>query len=98
MPRAGLSALAEYSMLAPPPHAVVAVARDVWATKTRHGEFERLPPEAQEGSEVEVWSYDPQLFAAGGVVDRFSLYLSLKDDEDERTQTALDEMMERIEW
>jgi hypothetical protein len=37
-----------------------------------------------------VWSYKPELFAKERVVDRLSLYLSLKDNEDERVQAALE--------
>jgi hypothetical protein len=45
-----------------------------------------------------LWRYPPALFAEHGIVDRLSLYLSLKDDHDERTETALEEMMEKFNW
>jgi hypothetical protein len=47
------------------------------------------------GSVVEVWSYDPAVFAAGGHVDDISLILSLEDSSDERVQAALDEIRKR---
>jgi hypothetical protein len=34
----------------------------------------------------------------GGLVDPFSLYLSLCDNEDERIQIALEELMEDRAW
>jgi len=37
------------------------------------------------------------LFAEDGIVDRLSLYLSLKEDHDERTETALKEMVKGLE-
>ena len=49
-------------------------------------------------SEIEVWWYPPALFAERGIVDPFSLYLSLKADHDERTEAALEEMMEKFQW
>jgi hypothetical protein len=38
------------------------------------------------------------LCARHGVVDPFSLYLSLKDDPDERVRMALDNLMEQYAW
>jgi DNA-binding MarR family transcriptional regulator len=96
--QAGLEALAHYSMLAPPGHPVVAVyGQDpkwlpLWHNKTS------IPSQDPDALEVEVWSYKPSLFADQGVVDRLSLYLSLKDNEDERVQAALAEIIGRIEW
>jgi hypothetical protein len=48
--------------------------------------------------ELEIWSYSPKLFAKKGVVDRFSLFLSMRKDNDERVQSALEKMMEQVEW
>jgi DNA-binding MarR family transcriptional regulator len=47
---------------------------------------------------VEVWSYPPTLFARDGLVDPLSLYLSLRDTEDERVESALDQMMGDVSW
>lgn len=47
---------------------------------------------------LEGWSYNPRLLSNGPVVDDLSLYLSLKDDTDERVQTALADMMEQRTW
>lgn len=48
--------------------------------------------------EVEVWTYKPSLLSEGPAVDQLSLYLSLRDDTDERVQSALDEMMRGVTW
>ncbi len=95
-PKAGLSALANLSMLAPPNRPVFAVATDGWRQLRTS---KRLPNEvdAEDVIEAEVWRYNPKLFS-NGVVDRFSLFLSLRDNEDERIQLALEEMMEGIQW
>jgi DNA-binding MarR family transcriptional regulator len=96
--RAGLTALAHYSMLAPPAHTVYALSREDWkALRRRHKTIE-VPTQDPDGIEIEVWWYPPALFAEHGIVDRLSLYLSLKDDQDERTETALQEMMEKFKW
>jgi len=47
--------------------------------------------------ELEIWQYNPNLFAKDGIVDPFSLYLSLEKVKDERVEAALAHMMEKIE-
>jgi len=48
---------------------------------------------------IQFWSYEPpRSNIPHGTVDPFSLYLSLKDDHDERIQMCLDEMMENVKW
>ena len=96
--RAGLTALARFSMLAPPEYTTYALSREDWkALRQRHKTIE-VPAQDPDASEIEVWSYPPALFAEDGIVDRLSLYLSLKEDRDERTETALEEMMEKFKW
>jgi hypothetical protein len=47
---------------------------------------------------VQLWFYDPVLFASNGRVDSFSLYLNLRGEVDERVQGALEEMKEKVSW
>ena len=49
-------------------------------------------------SGVEVWKYNPRLLTETGTVDRLSLYLLLKDYDDERVQIELENMMNEILW
>ncbi len=95
---AGLSALANYSMLSAPAGPVVAlVARDWTSIKQRFQS--REIPFAEPGAwEIQIWSHDPGLCAGDNTVDRLSLYLSLKDDHDERIEGALEEMMKSLAW
>lgn len=90
----GLSALAEGTMLAPPSTPVFAVSLNEW----KKMEVIELSNQEDAAFEVEIWHYDPSLFASRGIVDPFSLYLSLKGIEDERVEITLEEMMEKIEW
>ncbi len=97
-PRAGLTALADYSMLAEPVNPIIALSGKDWKSlKQRHGviEFLFLEPGV---IEIEVWGYMPKLFARSNVVDRLSLYLSLKESQDERVEAALEEMMKGVQW
>ena len=42
---------------------------------------------------VEVWRYDPKLLGESGMVDRLSLYLSLRDTEDERVRKEVKKLI-----
>ena len=95
---AGLSALANYSMLAAPSIPVVAASSKQWKAFQQRGEFSDAAANDLESLEIEVWSYDPKLFSDGPVVDRLSLFLSLRDNGDERVEVAMEEMMEAVSW
>jgi len=47
---------------------------------------------------LEVWEYDPGLLAKGESVDPLSLFLSLKDDANERVQGALEDLLDNLSW
>jgi hypothetical protein len=95
---AGLTALAHYSMLAPPAYTTYALSREEWKTLRQQHKIIEVPVQDPDVSEIEVWWYSPARFAEHGMVDQLSLYLSLKADHDERTETALEEMMEKFKW
>ena len=70
----------------------------VWKELRERHRIMELPDQDPDANEIQVWSYPPALFAEQGTVDRLSLYLSLRTDHDERTESALEEMMEKIRW
>ncbi len=94
---AGLTALSHYSMLSAPRYHVWAIGSEQWKVLRQSGLVEVPYPEP-EAHELEVWSYSPTFFARNGVVDPFSLYLSLQETKDERIESALAEMMEHVQW
>ncbi|MCH9626049.1 MAG: hypothetical protein S4CHLAM123_12380 [Chlamydiales bacterium] len=95
--QAGLSALAERSMLSPPSIPVYAISAENWKNWKKIG-VELLPISEGATAELEIWHYAPNLFTEEDSVDPCSLYLSLEEIEDERTEMALQEMMEKMEW
>ena len=97
-PRAGLTALAHYSMLVEPANPVFAVSREDWKSLKQRRQIGILPTKEPGSLEIEVWSYAPTLFAKDKLVDRLSLYLSLKDSKDERIEIALEEMLKGQPW
>lgn len=94
---AGFTALSYFSLLAPPPLPVFAASMHQWKIWQKLG-FEELPSADGANMQLEIWHYDPDLFAKDHLVDPFSLYLSLKDIQDERVESALQELMEKIKW
>lgn len=97
-PRAGLDALAHYSMLAEPGNSVIALGRENWKVMQQTGRIETSMIDEPGTTTVEIWSYAPVLFADGGWVDRLSLSLSLRETQDERVQAALDRMVKDVSW
>lgn len=97
-PQSGVKALSTVTMVGVMPQdGAMAISKKICS---------RIPPEdiisKQDfedfgGEIIEVWSYDPVLFAQNGQVDDISLLLSLESDPDERIQMGLDEIREKHE-
>jgi hypothetical protein len=95
--KAGESALSAYTMLAEPDQQTVALERDEFLDlkkrealkdiNKRHGEIK-----------IEVWNYNPHIFSTENKVDRLSLYVALKDEDDERIKSALADMIIQMKW
>lgn len=49
-------------------------------------------------NEIQIWKYNPQILSSTGVVDKLSLYLSLKGNEDERIQIELERLIDEMPW
>lgn len=88
----GETALVHYTMLAEPATPIVAV------DKTTAKENATLMNREYGGIKVEVWKYSPALLSEDEWADRLSLYLSMKDSEDERIQMECDTLIEEMKW
>lgn len=97
-PFAGLTALAEYTMLAAPDRVTVALGGQEWRALQQQHEVNEVPEQDPEAMEIEVWRYSPTQFANGEFVDALSLYLSLLDSDDERVAASLEELIEGVKW
>ena len=94
LPLAGLSALAEYSMIAPDATPVYACS----AAECRLPEVFRCTDyDGDARSLLQIWRYDPRL-CGDERVDRLSLYLSLKDERDPRIESENEEVLEENIW
>ncbi|GAB1257639.1 hypothetical protein NBRC116494_21410 [Aurantivibrio plasticivorans] len=93
---AGESALSHTSLLSEPAIPVIATAANTW--KNHNSKNENLFFE--DFWVLQLWRYDPGLITrkdkntiTKDYVDNLSLYLSLKDEKDERIQIALDGLL-----
>ena len=96
--RAGLSALSSYSNLSEPANPVLALERQHWRKVKAGNGVKILNIIESDAIQLEVWSYSPMMFNKNGVVDRFSLFLSMKENNDEQIQSSLEKMMENVIW
>lgn len=90
--RGGLSALSEYTMLNAP-------AVDIFAADKASGWDHISTKRLQSGEDqiaVELWRYDPKKLTDGPCVDRLSLAIALRNDPDERIETAIEEMLAQV--
>ena len=91
---AGETALAQCSMLTLPKEPVYALWNRYWKKLSKTAQT--VPIEDEGTCQLQLWHYNPALFAAEGRVDPFSLYLSLQTERDERVESALEKIMEKL--
>lgn len=95
---AGISALSQISSLADDRTATYALKEQTVREGLEKGIIHGCTGSHEADALLEAWSYDPALIAEGNAVDRLSLYLSLRQNPDERVQSALADMMEVFPW
>lgn len=89
---AGVNALAQYTMINNEPSETYAISKD---------EFKQLfiSTDKEFGTNrIEIWKYNPKHLSTNGIVDKISLFLTLKDGDDERIQIELESMINDITW
>ncbi len=88
----GVNALSEYSMINRENRENYALSKEDFCKL-------QLQTDRQYGGHrIEIWRYNPNFLSTNGVVDKLSLYLSLKDTEDERIEIELENMINNITW
>ncbi len=97
-PLAGTSALARYTMLAPPRTETRAILAASWKSLAVADTLRPATAFDDERIEVQTWTYDPRILARNGVIDPLSLYLSVRGSPDERVAQAAEELLETFEW
>ena len=88
----GVNALSEYSMINRENRENYALSKEDFCKL-------QLQTDRQYGvHRIEIWRYNPNFLSMNGIVDKLSLYLSLKDTEDERIEIELENMINNITW
>ena len=95
---AGISALARVSDLAEDAIPTYAMKKQAFQSLLEQGKVHGCPDRHEAHAWIEAWNYAPALLADGPAVDPLSLYLSLREDPDERVQLAMSSMMEDLSW
>ena len=94
--RAGVSALSDLASLAD--DALVTYASSKAVAAAEGSRLQRVDLEEEASARLELWRHAPGLLTADGRVDALSLYLSLRDNPDERVQGALSDLLESLRW
>ncbi|HZL09826.1 MAG TPA: hypothetical protein VFC65_07495 [Prolixibacteraceae bacterium] len=100
--KANESALPEYSDMNPSQQKYYAIEKGKFYDLKKNGQLKN--PNEHEGKYgLEVWKYNPEplveiLNINMSVVDPLSLYLSLKENRDERIEMALEQILEHFLW
>ena len=102
MLRTNASALPEYTSLNPSKQHYYAIEKSAFYFLQKNNGL--INANNREGKyAIEVWKYNPRTLADEmpnhqSVVDPLSLYLSLKDNHDERVEMALEQIIEKQVW
>jgi len=95
--RAGISALSTYTNISPDRVPTYAIKDSVFKKALMNGEVVVTPDQAEASAMAELWKYDPA-FVNQPDVDVLSLFLTLKDNPDERVQRELERLMADQSW
>ena len=97
LPLSGESALAKRTMLNDPAIPVRAVLKSDSRLSDKTGLDIRWTTDINP-LKLELWKYDPRLFADNGIADPVSLALSFENSADERIEGAIEEYLEGYIW
>lgn len=97
LPLSGESALSKCTMLNPPKNPARAVYKADVDTNKLHEIDVRWEPE-EKVIQLELWKYDPALFAKYGIVDPVSLSMCFEENVDERIEGSVEDYLEGYKW
>ncbi len=96
---AGITALSRMTMMADDRVPVHALGHRDHRAALENGDYRICADREEATARLEVWNYSPKLLTIRpDTVDPLSLYLTLKDDPNERIQDQLETLIERFTW
>ena len=93
---AGVTALSQVSMLTDDQVPTYAMRDKDVVSALSKGKIVRCEVREEAQARMEAWKYDPWLLAEKGTADRCSLYLSLRNNADERIQKEIQFLIEGL--
>jgi DNA-binding MarR family transcriptional regulator len=93
---AGVTALSQSSMLTDEQLPTYAMRDKDVVSALSKGKIIRCEGREESEARIEAWKYDPWLLAENGTADRCSLYLSLRNNADERIQKEIQFLIEGL--
>lgn len=93
---AGMTALSEATTIASLPKNILAMSAKNARKAMDEGAMDNCPFEEDATIVVEAWAYAPKILSEGPSVDPLSLYLTMKDDPDERVQMAIEQIVKEL--
>lgn len=93
----GDTALSNFTMLSEINRKTYVIGKDEFRSMKALGALKRLDKKYGD-NRIEVWLYNPEILSENKIVDKLSLYLSLKQEEDERVKGALEDLINEIQW
>jgi DNA-binding MarR family transcriptional regulator len=94
----GINAFAEYSNLSPEEAGIFALDAEEFRRVVGSGVELTSRSPGPDWIEIESWAYPPGQFGKKGIADPLSVFLMFKDDQDERVQMSLAEMLKDMQW
>lgn len=94
---AGETALAQYTLLATSNKPIFAITQTTFSKLINNRTLNKVTHIDDVKALIEIWRY-PTPKASTQIVDEISLYITLKDNNDERIHLALNEMRDNYPW
>ncbi|MFT5700205.1 MAG: hypothetical protein ACI8ZB_003076 [Desulforhopalus sp.] len=93
---AGEYALSRYNMVAKPSRPVYALSSETWKALLQIDGVVKLDYDEPDSVEIEVWKRRPEQFSKKQLIDPLSLYLSLRESEDDGVQIGLEKLIKFV--
>lgn len=95
LPICGINALSHYTSINPENFRTYAIDNDKFNSLVKKNMCIGINP-IEGNIKLEIWNYPPLVKENTGIVDKLSLYLTLKEDKDPRVEKELEKMLKEL--
>ncbi len=93
----GNTALSAFTMISESNRKTYVIGKDEFRSMKILGALKSLAKKHGD-NRIEVWLYNPVILSENKNVDKLSLFISLKHEEDERVKGALEDLINEMQW